>query len=172
MTVEDVCKTHDDTGLCQTCYNGYALINGTCIFSSFNNAKPTDPGCSKWNWDNQTCLECSFNWVQDSNGFCSPVKEDCRTHDAQGLCTGCYKGYAVVNGSCTFSPDNNLTPPQKGCKIWNWDLLACQECSYWWYIDSSKLCAEVSPLCATYDVNGGSCTSCYKGYALQNGVCV
>ena len=56
VPVSDLCKTSDPNGNCLSCYLGYDLNNGACEFSSFNNAKPSDSGCAKWDWNNQVCL--------------------------------------------------------------------------------------------------------------------
>lgn len=129
----------------------------------------TDPGCRTWNAT--VCIECSQNWVFDSNGVCVPVNDACRTHDSNGQCTGCYKGYEVINGTCAHSSSNNLAPPQQGCHIWNWDSLTCDQCSAWWFVNPDGICQEVSPLCSAYDANG-LCSSCFRGYDLINGTCV
>ena len=116
---------------------------------------PTDAGCHTWN--NGVCEACSKNWVFDANGICVPVSADCRTHDANGLCTGCWKGYDNVDGGCVFSPSNTQGPTMQGCKIWNWDAQTCSECSNWWYFNADGVCTEVSALCASHDANG-ACT--------------
>lgn len=63
VPVSDLCKSADPNGKCLSCFKGYDLKDGTCTLSSFNNAKPADSGCGKWDWDNQKCLECSKGWV-------------------------------------------------------------------------------------------------------------
>ena len=168
ISVSDICRTHDPNGLCLTCYAGYDLANGNCVFSPSNNATPSDLGCKTW--VNGSCTECSQSFVFDSNGVCVPVSTDCRTHDASGACTGCFKGYDLVNGACVFSPSNNQGPSMVGCKLWNWDAQTCSECSPYWYFDASGVCAEVSALCASSDANG-ACTGCFSGFVLNNGVC-
>lgn len=40
------------------------------------------------------------------------------------------------------------------------------------YKGSNGLCTNVNADCNTWDRLTGSCLSCYKGYALTNGVCV
>lgn len=146
-------------------------MEGVCTWSPENDAAPADPGCKTWN--NTVCVECSPNWIQDSNGFCLPVSEDCRTHDANGLCTGCYRGYIVNEGKCVFDEvGNNQAPPQQGCHIWNWNTLTCEQCSSWWHFNQDGVCEEISALCHEYSADG-LCTSCYKGYVLtDNGACV
>lgn len=47
------CNTWDETGVCTVCYNGYTLVNNTCIISTVG---PLDLGCKTWNWTSQSCL--------------------------------------------------------------------------------------------------------------------
>jgi hypothetical protein len=98
-----------------------------------------------------------------------PVSEQCKTHDAKsGECTGCYKGYDLVNGSCVVSSRNDR-PSDPGCADWNWDAQVCLSCSKY-YVLKNGTCESVSLLCRTYDDNG-ACTSCFGGYTLGNGAC-
>ena len=168
VPVSDICRTHDINGLCLTCYQGYDLVNGNCEFSPANTAAPSDPGCKTWN--NGVCEACSQNWVFDANNVCVPVSDACRTHDASGACTGCWKGYDLSNNECVFSPTNTQGPTMFGCKVWNWDAQTCSECSAFWFFNADGVCTEVSALCASSDANG-ACTGCYSGFALNNGVC-
>lgn len=169
--VSDLCKTSDTTGNCLSCYVGYDLINGSCLYSPSNNAKPTDGGCKVWDWKNSVCLECSTNWVFNSNSICIPVSDQCRNSDKTGACTNCYKGYDLQNGSCVYSPSNDAPLADAGCKIWDWKNNVCFTCSDGWYF-SNGTCSTVSSLCQTHDSASGACLSCYQGYDLVNGSCV
>jgi hypothetical protein len=44
-------------------------------------------------------------------------------------------------------------------------------CAPWSYFDSNHICQLVSSACRTYDASNGHCTSCYVGWALNNGTC-
>ena len=171
IPVSDQCKTHDASGNCLTCYVGYDLVNGSCLYSSSNNAKPTDGGCRTWDWANAKCTACSNNCVFNSNGLCIPVSDLCRTSSSEGLCTSCYKGYDLVNGTCLFSASNSAPLADAGCRIWNWTTESCSECSNSWYLWNGK-CAEVSTLCKSHDSASGHCLSCFLGYDLVDGSCV
>jgi proprotein convertase subtilisin/kexin type 5 len=172
IPVNDQCKTYNTTdGECLSCYSGYDLVNGSCLYSESNSAKPTDAGCSTWDWANAKCTVCSTNWVFDSNGLCIPVSDQCRTSNTQGLCDSCYRGYDIVNGSCVFSSSNSAPLADAGCHIWNWTTNACEVCSDRWVLANTGACAQVSDLCETYSSNG-FCSSCYAGYDLANGTCV
>lgn len=171
ISVSDQCKTNDAKGNCLSCYAGYDLANGTCTYSSSNVAKPADGGCRNWDWANSKCTQCSTNWIFNSNGLCVTVSDQCRSSNDQGKCTGCFKGYDLVNGSCNFSPSNTATPSDIGCKVWNWDNNTCLQCSLRWYFGSSGFCAAVSDSCKTFDQNSGVCLSCFSGYILVNSTC-
>jgi len=118
VPVSDLCKTSDPNGLCLSCFVGYDLVNGVCEFSSFNNAKPSDLGCSKWDWANQVCLECSKDWTFNAEGACVPVSDQCKSHNTNGLCTSCYSGYDLIDGTCIFASFNNAKPSDSGCGKW------------------------------------------------------
>ena len=146
------------------------MKDGQCVFSDSNNAQPADLGCKTWDWDGQKCLECSTNWVFNSKGVCVPVSDQCKTSDASGACSSCYKGYDLVKGQCVFSASNNAQPADLGCKTWDWDSQKCLECSNRWTFNSKGVCVPVSDNCNKYDVSG-ACTSCFDGYQLVNGQC-
>ena len=76
VPISDDCSTFDVNGQCTSCFKGYDVREGACIFSEFNNQVPFDLGCKTWDWDNQICLECSFRWVQ-SDGRCLKVSDGC-----------------------------------------------------------------------------------------------
>jgi len=170
VPVSDQCKSSDASGACVSCYVGYDLKDGACVFSESNNAKPADLGCKTWDWTNQKCLACSNNWVFNSNGVCVSVSDQCKTFDANGACTTCYKGYDVVKGECVYSSSNKARPADLGCGTWDWDRQVCLACSKNWVFNSKGACVPVSDNCASYD-NSGACTSCFSGYVLGNGKC-
>jgi len=45
------------------------------------------------------------------------------------------------------------------------------KCSNRWFFNAKKNCVPVDDNCNTYS-DSGSCTSCYSGYSLADGVCV
>jgi hypothetical protein len=67
---------------------------------SSKNSKPSDIGCSNWNWNEQICLNCSSSWVL-INGACKAVSPYCKTYDSTGACTSCFSGYNLSNGECS-----------------------------------------------------------------------
>jgi hypothetical protein len=68
-----------------------------------------------------------------------------------------------------------LAPVQQvsdvGCATWNWNNQICQQCSSNWVFNNNGVCVPVSDQCNTYN-KAGACVTCYKGYNLNNGVCV
>ena len=162
VAVNSDCRTHDTSGACTGCYKGYDLSNGACVFSPSNNQVPTMIGCKIWNWDNQTCLECSAFWFFDSNGVCMQVSDLCASNDANGACTSCYSGFTLNNGICEVTPRQPVS--DAGCKTFVNG--ACTECSANFVFDSSNVCRAVSDQCKTHDLSNGWCTSCYQGYDL------
>ena len=171
VPVSDQCKAHSDNGDCTECWKGYDLKEGKCIFSESNNAKPSDSGCTTWDWNNQVCLKCSSRWTFNSNKVCVPVSDQCKTHAENGECTTCFQGYDLKNGQCIFSESNNAKPSDSGCTTWDWNNQVCLKCSSGWVFNANKVCVAVSDLCKTYG-DHGDCTSCYSGYDLKNGQCI
>lgn len=169
--VSDQCKTWSSSGLCSTCFKGYDLKNGLCVLSSFNTINPSDVGCSKWDWDNQICVQCSNGWAFNDNKVCMPVSDQCKSWDSTGVCTSCFKGYDLKSGSCVSSSFNNAQPSDLGCGKWDWDSQICLQCSKGWTFNANKICTAVSDQCKTWD-SAGLCSSCFKGYDLKNGSCV
>jgi hypothetical protein len=170
VPVSDQCKTHDDSGNCVTCYAGYDITNGSCLFSNSNTEGPSDAGCKTWSWTEKVCKECSTKWAFNANGLCVPVSDLCREHDTAGLCTACFKGYEVKDGACVLSLSTPVS--DVGCKIWDWDNNKCLSCSTNWFVSANGQCATVSDLCKSFDASTGQCLSCYEGYDLESGACV
>jgi hypothetical protein len=110
VPVSDFCSLFDAKGVCTACFKGYDLKNGQCILSDSNYNKPSDLGCSIWDWDNQRCLQCSVHWIFNTNGKCVPVSDYCSSFDSKGVCTACFKGYDLKNGQCILSDSNNNKP--------------------------------------------------------------
>ena len=139
--VSDNCNTWDKrSGDCFTCFKGYDLKDGKCTFSSFNNAKPSDSGCGKWDWDNQVCLQCSNGWVFNSNKVCVPVDSYCNSYNSNGDCTSCFPGYLLSAGKCV------LTNPLCKSSGSNGSCLSC----FTGYILFNQTCTPISKLASLY----------------------
>lgn len=172
VPVSDQCREHAENGDCTSCYRGYDLVDGRCIFSESNNAEPSDLGCGLWDWENQVCLQCSTGFVFNINRVCVATSDLCRTIDPEsGDCTACYEGYDLEDGACVYSPSNNARPSDLGCGTWDWKNQVCLKCSNRWFFNSENRCVPVDDNCNNY-ADDGSCTSCFPGYAVTNGVCL
>jgi hypothetical protein len=116
--VDPYCKSYNSgNGSCLTCYKGYLLneSKGSCDLAPTQAV--TDAGCAEWNWDAQTCLRCSSNWVSQ-NGSCQPVNPLCKSYnETTGNCLTCFSGYSLTaNGTCALSQDQFCkTAEQNGC---------------------------------------------------------
>ncbi len=166
VPVDNLCRTFDQSGACTACYKGYLLQNGKCNY--FELERPQDLGCKVWNWDEQICFECSYNWVYRDGKGCVPVSTDCQKWNDNGDCTACYKGYNLANGACVLADQKG--PSDLGCKRWDWDNQKCLECSARWTFDTNGVCQPVDNNCASWGTYG-ECTACYTGYAVNQGKC-
>ena len=167
-----MCNTIEKSnGNCLTCFKGYDLKEGQCVFADSNNAHPVDLGCGLWDWDNQKCLKCSDKWAANADGVCVPVSDQCKANAANGDCSECYKGYDLKEGKCVFSDSNNAHPADLGCGLWDWDNQKCLKCSSGWVNNAAGVCVPVSDQCKA-NAENGDCTECYKGYDLKEGKCL
>lgn len=82
-----------------------------------------------------------------------------------GACTNCYPGYMVQGNDCIVG-----TTLDVNCKTFQGSR--CTVCFTGFFAAADGKCKQVSPLCKTYDINSGACTSCYKGNEVSNGNCV
>lgn len=57
------------------------------------------------------------------------------------------------------------------CKKFDENDESCVECSPRSYLRDDGICAEVDPLCKTYEMDSGMCSMCYEGYDLLEGDC-
>ena len=149
------------------------MKNGKCIakdLSQSSNVQPSDPGCAKWDWPNQKCLQCSTRYYFNNQGICTQVSDYCNTYNSvTGACLTCYSGYTLNGTVCVLSKgndntNNNTNPSDPNCQNFDRQSNRCVRCSYRFYLGSDGLCAQVSDQCQTWNFNNGNCTSCYQGY--------
>ena len=57
------------------------------------------------------------------------------------------------------------------CAIFDQKSGDCISCICRGYFDNNRRCRAVDNLCQTWNINTGECTSCYRGYELNNGMC-
>ena len=106
-----LCKTSNLTdGSCLTCFSGYSIINGVCVFSF------SDPNCRQFNSTN--CLVCSLGFFLDTKGKCRQVSPLCKIFNTtSGFCLGCYPGYSLSTGNCILN--SALTSVDPNCMNYN-----------------------------------------------------
>jgi hypothetical protein len=158
------CRTFDASNTCTACYDGYSLVNGSCVM---NNPPPqqvqafTDQFCN--HYINGTCTSCSNRYYLAPSGFCMQVDPFCNNYTSNGSCQLCYKGYAILNGSCIpYNPsDSRINKP-------NNNRIDCEFRS----VAIQGICVRVNDQCNTFDLTTALCLSCYRGYLLVSGVCV
>lgn len=96
---------------------------------------------------------------------CTPVNPQCKSYEmSSGMCTSCYPGYMLFNGTCPPAP-----PKDPNCKIVTPE--GCTECYESYYLNSEAKCIQINPLCKSSNSSTGLCLSCFKGYSLRNGQC-
>jgi hypothetical protein len=122
-------------------------------------------GCKTWT--DGLCTECSTNFYFNQQHICCAVPSTCQIFDIQSeLCTQCYPGYDLSNGTCIASYINVAL--DAGCK--RWTLGVCVECSFRWFLGKDSKCQQVDGSCLNWTDNG-ICETCYDGYQLINGSC-
>ena len=71
-----------------------------------------DPGCKTWNYDTNSCDECShYYYMNSETGMCTRVSSQCNGYNEDnGHCTGCWDGYHLhPDGTC-----QSQAPPEGG----------------------------------------------------------
>ena len=158
------CATTGSNQICLSCYIGYVLQNGNCTVPPPDTYNP-NPFCSTFN--GPICLQCvprSYN----RSGTCTAVNTLCRTwSNTTGACQSCYNGYILQNGLCVI--DNTYINNNPLCRSFNGSV--CVACATRSYLVNG-ICIAVNDQCNTWNSYNGQCTSCYNGYALNNGQCV
>ena len=78
--------------MCLSCYNGFTLVNNTCIKSA--EEETANRFCAEWL--EGFCVLCSKGSVMDGFGHCKLVSPLCRTYDEHnGYCLSCYDGFEL-----------------------------------------------------------------------------
>lgn len=161
--VNPLCRTFNNaTGACTSCYPGYGIntVNGNCEVSF------KDPNCKQFD-SNNICVECGTRFYASASGTCQSVSPLCREYNpSNGACTSCYPGYTVNGTTCVVGSVNN----DVNCRTFQNDV--CTACYNGFFLNANGLCAQVSPLCRTFNNATGACTSCYPGYEISGDNCV
>ena len=163
--VDPNCKeTQGDT--CLSCYNGYTLQENTCVKSTVE--ETSDPLCAEWL--DEICVKCSDGSFVNTDGRCALVDPLCKTYDLlNGACLSCYQGFSLEGTKCVESEQQEVSDPN--CREFLTPDI-CSICSDRYFIGANGLCAEVNPLCRTYEPVNGQCLTCFSGFALSLGGCI
>lgn len=107
VTANSLCKTFNSmNGYCTSCFNGYTLSENTCVVS---NLPSIDPFCKTFS--GSLCTQCGNRYFKGQSGLCQQVNNLCNTWDSSnGNCLTCYPGYALSNGQCSVSNNQNSNP--------------------------------------------------------------
>jgi hypothetical protein len=150
------------------CQLGFQPVNGSCI--------PIDPNCVYY-YPNNTCMLCASGYLRQatcvklicgdrqysSTGVCVDVSPFCGTFDPIfGNCLTCITFYFLqMDGSCLQS-----LPSQLG-------VSTTSSCPSGYYMRQGT-CVVINPLCFTFSVDTGLCTSCINNTYFLNpsGACI
>lgn len=140
--VSELCSQFNKAeGVCQACYQGYGIVNGTCQRAA------QDSGCSTWKGN--TCIQCSQRWYFNAAGVCNQVSDTCASWSSNGDCLNCYGGFVLKDGKCT--PDANPFDGSANPLCATWKGKSCLACSDRSYFNKNGLCVPVSSQCQTWD---------------------
>lgn len=139
--------------------------------------------------DDKKCLECADGYFMMSSK-CFNCDQSCRTCELEPkMCTGCFKGWELVDGTCSRSCDENCAScdsPCTRCDDGFFLLLGrcdkcdgscrkcgerpekCLECFEGLVLVEGKCRLPCSPGCAECKY---PCPSCLDGYFLKDGEC-
>ena len=97
--VDNLCRTWEINGMCETCYRGYIVDDGKCMEDPNKFVPKSDELCKEYM--NEKCEECAERAYFNEDGKCEEVNVHCRTWDPlNGKCVTCYNGYVVDEGNC------------------------------------------------------------------------
>jgi hypothetical protein len=188
--VENCANFITTTGQCLACKSGYKPSGNQCIpipivsidcllgYKSVDGlCQPIDPNCVYY-YPNNTCMLCASGYLNkkdcceqlicgkrqsSSTGTCVDVSPLCNSFDSIfGNCLTCIYGYFLqADGGCLQG-----IPNQAG-------VMTTSSCPNGYYMRRGT-CVVVNPLCLTFDVNSGFCTSCLDSTYFLNtaGACI
>jgi len=154
---------------------------------------------SPFNLNDEKCVDVCPNGKYPSNGKCLPCKEGCSECNLEGQCDKCKSGYYYLNGECFKSCPAGFYPNCKtdqcekcdescdGChgngaencsvcaKGYFLNGEACmkpEKCSPGTYANTDDFsCAPCKVLYCKECSDANTCTSCNKGFTLEEGQC-
>jgi hypothetical protein len=109
IQIDPNCQSwNNNTGACSQCYSGYvvtnvnfcSMINPSVLTVQLKSSLNTDINCLK-STSTGVCTQCIFRYVLNQNSVCIKVNDLCQEwNNTTALCTSCYGGYTLSNGSC------------------------------------------------------------------------
>jgi hypothetical protein len=159
--INGVCATSNSiSGNCLTCPVGYALFNNKCVEN-----KNINPYCKTFASGNNTCTACFNGYYIGVNGICTGLNSVCGQYDmSTGECTLCFAGFILYGKICW-----SVVILNPYCATFTG--ITCNYCKAGYYLNNG-ICIQANTLCATYNMNSGSCLSCYIGYTLNGIYCI
>jgi hypothetical protein len=115
LSLDPNCRTFTN-GTCSECSSSSYFVGGVCT--------QIDPYCQSFNRTSSTCSVCYQGYAPSGptcylspnsagslsgvcprrqvniNGICTAVSDQCKDWNALALCTACYLGYSLFNGTC------------------------------------------------------------------------
>jgi hypothetical protein len=157
--------TNNGTGHCATCkLSGYTVVAGNCVA-----LKTINPWCAVFSPNSTLCKTCVLGYYINGNGvtgICVAGNQLCAsfTNDGTGRCATCKLATnVIVAGNCVA-----LSVVDPYCVNFTSGTTTCQSCIVGFFVNiaGNGKCAAANQFCKTYNILGGSCTSCYYPYHL------
>ena len=159
--------------LCANCTNGFVLTNDAraCLAQISNCANYS---ASTFQTTALQCSQCAAGFYLTSSGSTTVcvagTVQFCRTYVVNSnTCTACNNGYYLTNNACVA----HVTIPN--CATYDANRANfCSVCSDGFYnFAYTTVCVQTQLRsgCATYSIDGNSCTTCQAGYWLGSGNC-
>jgi hypothetical protein len=146
------CSTFGTSNRCTACVSGAFLANGVCL--------ARNPFC-KTSDATGKCLSC-YTGATLSSPLCLVIASNCATQ-LGNQCISCTSGYTIISGICV-----SLASLSYACSSFNGSN--CVGCLNGYYLNSG-ICIQANPVCLTYDMTTGACTSCYNGLSIFGNSC-
>ncbi|KAL4451057.1 hypothetical protein ABPG74_021379, partial [Tetrahymena malaccensis] len=159
-----ICLKCDNS--CQTCKNSQTQ----CLQCSSGYYKSTDSSCQKCH---QSCQECNDNSISSCiqcsserflySGYCICNQSTCEDKDtfqckqSQDSCTFPCKFIIQLNEIINF--------------FQQLEIINCQPGQYFQYTKNNYGCQQCDSNCLTCIYSSQQCTSCQKGFYLENNIC-
>ena len=164
-SASNYCKTRNEDGDCESCYEGYSLSHGNCT----QTYKVYDiPGCINYDHHGYLCTECDTELIL-SNGYCtSRHSENCKVQsETSNACVECEDEFYLAGFSCA---------PRRKLNCWQYSLNSdhCLSCSEGSYLQKGD-CVEYTALyCDKFHPTKDKCITCAKDYFydFELGKCV